>query len=383
MKKQIQIFKPGKHTASSGVALSFTEADLKASASAYDPAKHEAPIVVGHPSHDAPAYGWVKSLSYADGLDAEPQQVDPAFAEMVDRGAFKKISASFYSPDSPNNPVPGVYYLRHVGFLGAQPPAVKGLRNPEFKDTETGVVEFTDYDDVVNASLWRRMRDWLIGEKGLAVADNILPDYSISTLETAAQQEDDDQPNAGVGASTSYSEKGSDQVTPEQAAALTAENTKLKTEITTLQTDNAKFKKDAADFTEAQARVKVEKAHTDNVAFAEGLVKAGKLLPAVKGQIVALMDNLAAQEVSVEFGEGDAKKSSTALELYKAQLEASPVIVNFNEVGKDGAGSSTVEFSAPSGFTVDADRLELHQKTLDYQKQHKTTYEAALTAVSA
>jgi hypothetical protein len=351
MKKQIQIFKPGKHTASNGVAITFTEADLKACAAAYDPAKHEAPIVVGHPTHDAPAYGWAKSLAYADGLEVEPHQVDQAFAEMVDRGAFKKISASFYSPDSPSNPVPGVYYVRHIGFLGAQPPAVKGLRNPEFKDTETGVVEFTDYDDVVNASLWRRMRDWLIGEKGLAVADNILPDYSISTLETAAQQEDDDQPNAGVGASTSYSEKGSDQVTPEQAAALTAENTKLKTEITTLQTDNAKFKKDAADFTEAQARVK--------------------------------MDNLAAQEVSVEFGEGDAKKSSTALELYKAQLEASPVIVNFNEVGKDGAGSSTVEFSAPSGFTVDADRLELHQKTLDYQKQHKTTYEAALTAVSA
>lgn len=67
-----------------------------------------------------------------DGLNAEPHQVDPEFAEMVNAGRFKKISASFYTPDAPNNPVPGVYYLRHVGFLGAQPPAVKGLKQAEF-----------------------------------------------------------------------------------------------------------------------------------------------------------------------------------------------------------------------------------------------------------
>ena len=64
---------------------------------------------------------------------------------MVAAGAFKKISASFYSPSSPQNPVPGVYYLRHVGFLGAQPPAVKGLRNPAFADGEDGVISFEEF----------------------------------------------------------------------------------------------------------------------------------------------------------------------------------------------------------------------------------------------
>ncbi len=51
---------------------------------------------------------------------------------MVKAGRFKSRSASFYHPDNPNNPKPGVYYLRHVGFLGAQPPAVKGLKAVEF-----------------------------------------------------------------------------------------------------------------------------------------------------------------------------------------------------------------------------------------------------------
>lgn len=63
----IQIFRPGRHTAGSGETLALGEAELKATSGAYDPALHEAPIVVGHPAHDQPAYGWVKVLAFADG----------------------------------------------------------------------------------------------------------------------------------------------------------------------------------------------------------------------------------------------------------------------------------------------------------------------------
>jgi hypothetical protein len=146
--KPLQIFRPGRHTAMSGAELAFSESDLAASAAAYNPALSEAPIVVGHPAHDLPAYGWVKSLAFADGgLEAEPDQVDPAFAEMVAAGRFKKISASFYPPESPKNPVPGVFYLRHVGFLGAQPPAVKGLRSPAFADGDEAVTLEFDFSE--------------------------------------------------------------------------------------------------------------------------------------------------------------------------------------------------------------------------------------------
>ena len=51
---------------------------------------------------------------------------------MVEKGRFNKRSAAFY-PDGG---------LRHVGFLGASPPAVKGL-NPVFK-ADTGFSEFTN-----------------------------------------------------------------------------------------------------------------------------------------------------------------------------------------------------------------------------------------------
>lgn len=372
MKKQIQIFKAGQHTAMSGASLSFSEAELKASAAAYDPAKHEAPIVIGHPKQADPAYGWVKSLSFADGLEAEPQQVDPAFAEMVDRGAFKKISASFYMPDSPNNPVPGVYYLRHVGFLGAQPPAVKGLRSPEFAEKESGIVEFADYDDVLNASLWRSFKNWLIGEKGLDAAEKVIPEYQISSLETMAQQEtDDDQP--GSGAVTSFSEK-----TQTQGDDMSAED---KARLATLEAENAQLKKDAASFAEAQAKAKKVALHTEHLAFAETLVKAGKLLPANKDSTVALLDNLASQEAAIEFGEGDGKKSETPLALYRKQLEAQPKLVEFKEVA-GGAGKATASaFSAPRGYQVDPEKMETHLAALDYAEKNKCDYVTAVKAV--
>lgn len=129
----LHIFKPGTFTATQGQTLTFSAQDLQATAHGYDPAKHEAPLVVGHPELNEPAYGWVKTLTFTDGaLLAEPDQVMPEFAEMVHAGRFKKISAAFFTPTAPNNPTPGAYYLRHVGFLGAAAPAVKGLRPPRF-----------------------------------------------------------------------------------------------------------------------------------------------------------------------------------------------------------------------------------------------------------
>ena len=119
----MHIFKAGTQITAAGEEITFGESDLAACAAAYDPAKHEASICVGHPKSDAPAYGWIKGLS-ARGADllAERHQVQVEFAEMCREGRFKKVSAAFYSPKHKRNPVPGVWYLRHVAMLGAEPP---------------------------------------------------------------------------------------------------------------------------------------------------------------------------------------------------------------------------------------------------------------------
>jgi len=143
MAHTLKIFKAGHHVDSDGLPRRFTRDDLRIIAAIYNPARHEAPLVIGHPAQNAPAYGWVKRLRDTNGvLEAEVDQVDPAFAETVRSGRYKKISASFYTPDSPGNPVPGTYYLRHAGFLGATPPAVKGLGSAMFSGTEDKVASF-------------------------------------------------------------------------------------------------------------------------------------------------------------------------------------------------------------------------------------------------
>lgn len=312
--KTLQIFKPGRHVALSGAALAFSESDLAATAAAYNRALSEAPLVVGHPSLDGPAYGWVKSLSFADGgLEAEPDQVDPAFAEMVAAGRFKKISAAFYPPDAPKNPVPGVYYLRHVGFLGAFAPAVKGLRSPAFAEDDGAVtLEF-------------------------ALSESI-------HQETA--------------------------VTPEEKAALEAENAQLKTRA------------EAAE-TELKA-ARVTAIHAGHAAFAEKLVDAGKLLPASTAVAIATLDHLATLEAPVEFGEGDDK--APLLEALKGFLEGMPKRIDFAEqaTGKNaaGEGEARVEFAAPQGYSVDQDSLATHRKALAWQAEHKTDYLSAVRAVS-
>lgn len=143
--KHLAIFKTGRHQATSGEWLNADADWAKSVVAAYDKSKHEAPIVIGHPQDNAPAYGWVESISFDEAsgtLYADIAQVEPQFADLLAQGRFKKRSASFYPPNAAGNPTPGQPYLRHVGFLGAQPPAVKGLA--DFAAQTAPIFEFSE-----------------------------------------------------------------------------------------------------------------------------------------------------------------------------------------------------------------------------------------------
>lgn len=119
----------------SGDCLCFSETDLQQTALAYDRRLGKAPLVIGHPADDRPAFGSVYGLVVRNStLEAIVDEVATAFQEAVNIGRFKKVSASFYTPTAPANPRPGRYYLKHVGFLGAMAPAVKGLADAHFAE---------------------------------------------------------------------------------------------------------------------------------------------------------------------------------------------------------------------------------------------------------
>ena len=136
MDNWIQIFRTGRHTDSAGKTREWTDKDLAEIVSSYDPANHEAPIVIGHPETDSPAYGWVESLKVEGGkLLAKVKDVADEFRDWVSKGLYKKVSIALY-PD---------LSLRHVGFLGATPPSVKGLANVHFQEKE-GIIIYSDFE---------------------------------------------------------------------------------------------------------------------------------------------------------------------------------------------------------------------------------------------
>ncbi|UCU94009.1 peptidase [Hydrogenophaga taeniospiralis] len=374
--RRIHIFKAGRQTAMSGTTIDFTEADLAATAAAYDPAKHEAPIVVGHPATDDPAYGWVRGLT-AQGADlfAEPHEVNPAFAEQVQAKAYKKVSASFYSPQHPSNPTPGVYALRHVGFLGAQPPAVKGLKPIDYADAADCIEIELDFSEEGAAG----QTEWKFPSAAAAAAATTPQPTTTETPEPSSLPPGSEAATSGTGVSPEGSTTPPPEtttVTPEEKAALEAQNAQLQADL------------DAARTTlQAQATAANTAAHT---AFAEALIAEARVAPADKALLIATLDHLeppvlaGSQAQVVEFGEGEAKvPMATAL---KDWLKALPKRVEFGEqasrdraaADKDKAGD-TVQYAEGTP----AESIELDKQIRKYAADNKLSYADAATAVAS
>jgi len=377
--KPIHIFRAGKHRDSAGTEITFSDAELQAMVAAYDPAVHEAPIVVGHPKDNGPAYGWVGKLSMeGDGPHAHPRDLDKDFAELVQKRRYGKVSASFYTPDSPSNPKPGSYYLRHVGFLGAQPPAIKGLKPIEFVADEQGVVEFADtsYATGVMARVLRGLREWLIGEKGVETADSILPNFYITDLEAEANKPLSNPPPAFA----EGSQENDVDATELKAAQtkLAADQAALATAQAALTTDRTALDSDRKNFNEERAGAAKAADEQGLTLFCENLVKAGKLTPAeVKPTVAMLMALPSAAPATAEFGEGSDKKPMSPRDYAKARLDAATKKVDFNEHtdGADPAGKSAQDYADK----IRAVRAEAQQKgtTLSYAEAAERVRAAA------
>ena len=379
----IHILKPGRFR-SGGRDVALAESDLAAIASAYDPSLHEAPIVIGHPRVDAPAYGWVEGVrSSPKGLHAVPRQLEASFAEMVRDGRFKKISASLYGPGHANNPKPDGWYLRHVGFLGAQPPVVKGLDPIQLADEEGDVAtveldlaEMSPYVLRSVASLFRGIREYLISQSGLDAADRTMPDWEIENVETEAGLMANPAPSPSFSepAAPAPTEPGADPVTGTAAADLAARETSLAERETAIE---------ARERTLADAAKTALKA--DAVAFAEGLVSEGKILPREKDSIVGVLLGIP-KDTSVEFAEdADATPAPTPARTFlRTFLGALPVRVDFSErsPAPDPGASSSRSFRVPHTHVVAPENADLHRRALELSERADIDYDTAVMRIA-
>ena len=145
--KLFQIFRAGTFTALQGQQITFSEGDLQNMAAVFDPQRRPAPLVLGHPEDDQPEMGQAKKLLVKDGNLYAIGLVGAALVELVRTRRYAKISPAFFEPFADNNPTPGAYYLKHIGFLGAHPPSVKGMEPPNFADRDAGIC-FSEADAI-------------------------------------------------------------------------------------------------------------------------------------------------------------------------------------------------------------------------------------------
>ncbi len=143
------IFKRGSVTSSNSFEHLYTDSELELLCTSYDPAKHKAPVQIGHVESTSPAYGWIEKLVYnkSHGLVLATVTYLDEVLGVIRKKLYQFVSATFYPPNCPNHPNNGSgFYLKAVALLGAQPPAIKGLPP----------LEFCDYDpDCITCDLLR------------------------------------------------------------------------------------------------------------------------------------------------------------------------------------------------------------------------------------
>jgi transcriptional regulator with XRE-family HTH domain len=456
LEREIEIFRAGKHTAANGMAVDISPADLQQVVDTYNPANFNAPVVLGHPKHNDPSWGQVKHLKMVgDRLKATVHKLAPEFVEWVRAGRYHAISPSFYLPDSGSNPYPGKLALRHIGFLGAVPPSVKGMAAPEFQefvsfsDDEEGVVSFmcdgcSFGGSPIIANVLSRLRDFLISEYDIAIADSVINSFDLDALRSQPSYTDQlqmgldelrkevyllQERTASSQPILNYQEgkpmsaalkklmkqKG---VTPAAAAEATGID-QAKIDAILAGTEDASdsdltsiaevlgvpksmlggAKKEPANMSEADTaelvRLKAEnealtaaaaaanlKARTAEIqSFCEGLVRDGRITAA------------RLQPRSIDFGEGETHEMGMVdfmaslepyqLEFYKADLRAGGRVIQFGEIARDEEPArSAGSLALPPDHQADPQSAELAARITSYAEEHDISFTEAYNQMS-
>ena len=363
----VEIFAGGKQTDMNGVSHDGDRL-IETAVATFDPNFHEPPAVIGHPEHDDPAYGTVTAvkLDARDGkkiLLAKFKDVEPSFADMVKAGRFSKRSAAFY-PDG---------RLRHVGFLGAMPPAVKGLKNISFVDGAGKPLTF-EFSETspwaweAIAGVLRRLREYFIEKEGAERADAIIPEWNIQDVSeekarasqpTTSIEEDPMKFTEFWSAFNIFKKLGGKD---EEIDALVATGQGA-AGAGFSEADVEAARKKAAD--EAEARVRAEfaesqktaakKQRDDQVAaWVEKKVEDGVIPPAIRDKgMVAFMQGLPDEKIA--FAEGQEKQSG--LEWFKEFIDTlgkSPLFAEIATKGTAGQQQKTAQAEIELGKDIAA-----------------------------
>ncbi|WP_431511651.1 hypothetical protein [Variovorax sp. DAIF25] len=316
----VEVFKAGSHIDTKGRPITFSQADLDEMAENHK--LGAAPAVIGHPKMDSPAYGWVAEYKReGDSLFARFDDINPAFEAGVKSGAYRNRSVSVF-PDKENG-----WRIRHVGWLGAKPPAIDGLQPVEFAGTDGDSHEFAAPGYALvwamesAGKLLRGLREAIVADKGIEEADKVLPQWQIDSVIEGASQARTQFQEADTGRLFSQSDNsgGSMSISKEDLDAAIAKALADGKAAAT-----AEFASKDEELTQLRGKVR-----SDRIG---GLIKGwkaeGKVLPAEEVGLAEFMGALEDAESEFTFAAGDGKDAKKTPAAFFAEFMAArtPVI---------------------------------------------------------
>lgn len=373
----IEVFRAGSQTDSTGNTHNWTTGDIDQIIAHHSASSEPVPIVIGHPKGTSPAYGWSKDFKrVGDVLLAKFTQVEPAFEKMVKDGRFRNRSVRILKGKD------GLQ-LGHVGWLGALPPAIQGLKPVEFANGQ----QYFDFDGEwmstnIAARLFRNVREFIIAQYGQDKADAIITNGDLDQLSRLSDQqyedEQEDEANEPAEADPVDSGDGTanfSQHREEKTMATQAELDAAKRETADAQQQLADFSVHSKTLEQQLAAERAARKRTEFQAAIDKHIKRG-VKPALLEGAVDFMLQLKDDDTSMfEFsvGDGSAKKQVKPLDFVKGLLDALPAAVKFGAVdfSQLDAENAVSDFSAPPGAKVDPTALALHNRAQAYMQANK------------
>lgn len=270
------VFRCGTHMDHSGTLRTITESDIDRAIKGYR--RDSAPIVVGHPTLNAPAFGWVEAFRrVGPTVQARCSQVAAEFADLVERGLYKNRSLSFNSDGS----------FRHVGFLGAAAPAVKGLEE----------IHFAQKGDYITVDL---------SESGAAV----------ETVSAVAEDAAEPTKVAAAEAPIAEPAKNEKAAVAEPVDQVQAEVRSTIEELT----------RKVQDLEHKLSAEQAQRRRMEFAAYADDLIRDRRLEPASKDKLLATMEALHAGDVA-SFAAPDSSSLNAFKELLNEILPQRPRVM--------------------------------------------------------
>lgn len=378
--RAVEIFKAGNQTDSAGNAKEWSLKELDTIAQKYNEnTEHEAPVVIGHPKNNDPAYGWVDKTLRRDGnsLYADFHEVMPEFAELVQTGRFKKRSISLY-PD---------LTLRHVGFLGAMPPAIKGLKDVQFSESDCITIEFGE-DIPLETETTESMEEIRNLEDIISQVNDIYKEVSFhpkiydkngSPVIRNLFKVLIENLNKFKQGKEAKAKMDENVITPEANFAEQKEPEAKKEEVKTSDFSE-KEKSYQEKIKELERQIAQKEAEAKRKEYSDFCEKnITKVTPAWKDSVINFMEML---DKEGEFEFSDGKKDTVTK--FQEFIQALPEKVTLQEIAtknkaSEKASTKTKDFSEMGN--VDPARMELHERVLEYMENNAVTYAEAITEV--